>query len=159
METSDIVAFIKESAFMLGTFGVLLAYTMIKGRYALINLIFALYLALLITIEFPYYKNLMAGEGESGAVAKILIFLVFVIAGIMLMRRHIPGDDYEPAFFGLKKKILLAAMGTILVMTFSFHVLPVTEIITPGTPIQELFANPNHFFWWLFLPLLALFFV
>lgn len=159
METNEILSLLKESAFMIGTFSAFLVYAMIKGRYALVNLIFALYLALLVSVEFPYYRDLMSGEGESGAVAKILVFLAFVIAGIVLMRRHIPGDDYEPAFQGLGKKILLSAMATILVMTFSFHVLPVTEILTPGTPIQALFASPEYFFWWLFLPLLALFFV
>lgn len=159
METAEIVSFLKESAFLLGTFGFFFMYAMAKGRYALINVIFALYLALLVSVEFPYYQELMAGQGEQGAIAKILVFLAFVVAGVILMRRHIPGDDYEPAFQGLRKKILLSAMATVLVMTFSFHVLPVTEILTPGTPIQSLFASPEYFFWWLFLPLVALFFV
>jgi hypothetical protein len=57
------------------------------------------------------------------------------------------------------KKILLACMATILVMIFSFHALPVTEIITPGTPIQSLFAPEQNFFWWLILPLVVLFFI
>lgn len=158
METTEIISFLKESAFLIGTFGLFLFYAMAKGRYALINLIFALYLALLVSVEFPYYQKL-AGQGEQGAVAKILVFVAFVIAGIILMRRHIPGDDYEPAFQGIRKKILLSAMATILVMIFSFHVLPVTELITPGGPIQALFASTEYFFWWLFLPLVALFFV
>ena len=144
---------------MIAVFSTFLLYAMAKGRYSLINVIFALYLALLVSVEFPYYRELATGEGEGGAVAKILVFLAFVIAGIILMRRHIPGDDYEPAFQGLGKKIILSAMATILVMAFSFHALPVTEIITPGTPIQALFAPPENFFWWLFLPIVVLFFV
>ena len=159
METADIITFLKESAFMLTTFGVLLFYGMGKGRYALVNIIFSLYLALLITIKFPYYDSIGAGDKQGGAVAKILIFLAIVIAGVLLLRRHIPGDDYEPAFQGLFKKILLASMATILVMIFSFHALPVSEIITPGTPIQSLFAPEQNFFWWLMLPLGVLFFV
>jgi hypothetical protein len=159
METSDIVTLLKESAFMLSTFGVLLFYGMAKGRYALVNVIFSLYLALLISIKFPYYQGIGEGDPEGGAVAKIAIFLAIVIAGVLLLRRHIPGDDYEPAFQGLFKKILLASMATILVMIFSFHALPVTEIITPGTPIQSLFAPEQNFFWWLILPFAVLFFV
>lgn len=159
METAEVIAFLKESAFMISVFSVFLIYAMAKGRYALINVIFALYLALLVSVEFPYYRELMNGEGENGAIAKILVFLAFVFAGIILFRRHIPGDDFEPAFQGLGKKLILSLMATILVMAFSFHALPITEVITPGTPIQSLFAPPENFFWWLALPLIVLFFV
>lgn len=159
MDTDDLVALLKESVFLVSVFGVLMLYAMAKGRYALVNVILALYLALLISIKFPYYNEITGSSGQGSAIAKILIFLAFVVAGIFLFRRHIPGDDYEPAFYGFGKKLLLASMGTILVMIFSFHALPVTEIITPGTPIQSLFAPADNFFWWLILPLIALFFV
>ncbi len=159
MDTDGLILLFKESLFMVVTFSVFLFYAMAKGRYALINVIFALYLALLISIKFPYYDQIMTGGGDSTAIAKILIFLGFVLVGIFLLRRHIPGDDYEPAFQGFWKKILLALMSTVLVMIFSYHALPVTEIITPGSPIQALFAPQENFFWWLILPLIALFFV
>ena len=159
MDTHDLIALLKESVFMVSVFGVFLLYAMAKGRYALVNVILALYLALLISIKFPYYNELAGSGGQGDAVAKILIFLAFVIAGTILFRRHISGDDYEPAFNGFTKKLLLAVMCTILIMIFSFHALPVTEIITPGTPIQSLFAPADNFFWWLILPLIALFFV
>lgn len=159
METAGIMTLLKESIFMIAVFSVFLFYAMGKGRYALINVIFSLYLALLISIKFPYYNEFAGGAGESSAVAKILIFLAFVITGILLFRRHVPGDDYEPAFHGLWKKIILSGMATVLIMIFSFHALPVTEIITPGTPIQSLFASPENFFWWLILPIVVLFFV
>lgn len=158
MESGPIILLLKESIFMVVVFGVFFFYAMIKGRYALINLIFSLYLALLISLEFPFYAQL-GGAGEGSAVAKILIFLGFVIIGLLLHRRHIPGDDYEPAFQGFHKKIILALGATVLVMIFSLHVLPVTEIIDPGSPIQALFAPKEHFFWWLMAPLLILFFV
>jgi len=159
MDTGAMILLFKESLFMVVVFSVFLLYAMGKGRYALINVIFALYLALLISLKFPYYDQVMSGGGQGAAIAKILVFLAFVIVGVILLRRHIPGDDYEPAFQGFGKKILLAIMSTILVMIFSFHALPVTEIITPGSPIQALFASQENFFWWLILPLIALFFV
>ncbi len=144
---------------MVITFSVFFSYTILKGRYALINVILGLYLALLISLKFPYYDLLTEGSGQTAAIIKILIFIAFIIVGAMLFRRHIPGDDYEPAFYKLWKKILLATMATVLVMIFSFHALPVTEIITPGSPIQSLFAPQANFFWWLILPIIALFVV
>ncbi|MCF7815716.1 MAG: hypothetical protein K9M10_01195 [Candidatus Pacebacteria bacterium] len=159
MDTAGIVTLLQESIFMIVVFSTFLIYGMAKGRYALINVLFALYLALLISIKFPYYNQIVQGTGDSSAVAKILLFISFFLVGIILFRRHIPGDDYEAAFHKIGKKVLLAVMATVLVMIFSFHALPVTEIITPGTPIQALFASQENFFWWLILPLAVLFFV
>lgn len=159
MDTGTVMLFLKESFFLIVVFCIFLFYAMGKGRYALINLIFALYLALLVSLKFPYYAELTNAGSGSSAIVKILIFVIFVVIGVILHRRHIPGDDYEPAFKGFWKKVLLAGMATILVMIFSFHALPVTEIITPGSPIQSLFAPQENFFWWLILPLIALFFV
>mgnify|MGYP003420101187 FL=1 len=154
MDTASLIALLKESLFLVVVFGAFFVYAMAKGRYALINIIFGLYIALLISRTFPYYNSL-----SSGALTKVLVFIVFVIAGAILMRRHIPGDDYEPAFQSFGKKFILATLATILVMTFSFHAFPGAEIVHPGTPIQALFAPPEYFFWWLVLPLLALFFL
>jgi hypothetical protein len=36
-------------------------------------------------------------------------------------------------------------------------VLPLTEFVTPGTPIQAVFAPANYFFWWLLAPLVVLY--
>ncbi len=159
MDTTDFVSLIKESIFTVSVFGIFLIYAMAKGRYTLVNVILALYLALLIAIKFPYFDELTGADGQSSAITKILIFVAFIVAGTMLFRRHIPGDDYEPAFHKLSTKILLALMATILVMAYSFHALPVTEVLTPSTPIQHLFAPEQNFFWWLILPLAVLFFV
>lgn len=153
MDTEALLLILKQSLFLVVVFSTFLVYGMMRGRYALINIIFALYLALLISLEFPYYQTL------GSAVVKIAVFITFVIGGAFLFRRHIPGDDYEAAFQGLGKKIICAALASILVMIFSFHAFPATEIIHPGTPIQSLFASSEYFFWWLILPLVALFFL
>lgn len=158
MDTTSVLTLAQESIFTLTTFGVCLVYTMWKGRYALINIIFALYLALLISLKFPYYDTLLHTSSGDTAFAKISIFVIFVIIGTFLFRRHIPGDDYEPAFQHFGKKIILAVSATILIMIFSFHALPVTEIVHTSTPIQALFAPQAHFFWWLILPIIVLFF-
>jgi len=158
MDTSSVLDFVKESVFVLTVFGVFLLYAMAKGRYAVITVIFSMYLALLISFTFPYYDQLTTASGGD-ALAKILVFIAFIIAGVILLRRHIPGDDYENAFQSFWRKVLVALMATILVMAFSFQALPVTEIIDPGTPMQTLFGPQENFFWWLTLPLIALFFL
>jgi len=159
METAEIIAFLKDFAFLLVTFGVFFVYAMAKGRYAIINLIFGLYIALLITYVFPFWKYFPQDVGDGGGTAKIIMFIAILVVAVMLFRRHIPGDDFENALHNFWTKALLASMATILVMLFSIHILPVSDIINPGTPIEAIFAPEEYFFWWLILPLVALFFV
>lgn len=160
MDTQGIVTLIHESVFLIAVFSFFLAIALLKGRYAIVNIIFALYLALIVSLKFPYFSFFLNGTSHaSDAVVMIVIFAFFTIVGIFLFRRHIPGDDYEGAFQHFKKKLLLAIMATVLVMAYSYHALPVTDLITPGSPIQALFGPEQHFFWWLILPIIGLFFV
>ena len=160
MGTGLFVSFIHELLYLIVVFGVFITLALIKGRYAIINIIFGLYLALLISLKFPYFDFFLnAGSPKSNAVVMIVIFGIFTILGIILFRRHVPGDDYESAFQHFWTKLLLAGMATILVMAYSYQALPVTELFTPGSPIQRLFGPEDNFFWWLILPLITLFFV
>jgi hypothetical protein len=68
-----------------------------------------------------------------------------------------PEEYREKKFESFFKKICLALGGTILVMIFSFHVLPLTEILNPSTPIQAIFGASQYFFWWLLVPLIVLY--
>lgn len=160
MDTTSLMTIIQESLYLILVFSIFLSIALMKGRYAIINIIFALYLALLIALKFPYFDFFLnAGSPSSNAVVMIVIFSIFTIFGIFLFRKHIPGDDYESAFQHFGKKLLLATMATILVMAYSYHALPVTDLITPGSPIHALFAPEQNFFWWLVAPLITLLFI
>lgn len=159
MDTSFFVNFISEIAYFLIVFGFLLGFAIFKGRQAIINLIFALYLALLISVEFPFYSQVLGtlSTAVSISVAKLVIFIVFTVLATILCFRIMPDEFRERKLESFSKKFTLTLCATALVMVFSFHVLPVTEFLTPGTPIQSLFAPAEYFFWWLLLPLVALF--
>ena len=158
METASIIDFLKESLYLILVFGGFLLYSMVRGKQSLINLIMGLYLALLLSIEFPYYDALIGSAGAaSESVIKIIIFAGFAIFSTILFGHLMPREFDETAFEGFGKKALFALGATVLVMAFSFHVLPVTEFLTPGTPIQSLFAPESLFFWWLLAPLAVLF--
>ena len=161
MDTSFILDFIYETAYFLIVFGVFLFIAIFKGRQAIINLILSLYLALLISIEFPYYAELLESLSTSQGVAsaKLIIFLAFTIIFSMLCKRIMPDEFREKKFESLGRKIILGIAATTLVMVFSFQVLPVTEFLNPGTPIQSLFAPSEYFFWWLVFPLVVLFLI
>lgn len=159
MDTSFILNFISEIAYFLVFFGVFLFLALVKGRQALINIIFSLYLALLISIEFPFYDSLLSTFSTSKGLAsgQLVLFLVFTTVFYFLTMRIMPDEYREKKFESFGKKLLLTFSATILVMIFSFQVLPVTEFLTPGTPLQSLFAGESYYFWWLLVPLIILF--
>ncbi len=160
MDFSYILEILSELAYLLIVFGVMLGYAIFKGRQALINLIFGLYLALLIMLEFPFTDTLFAStEGTMAAAGKLVLFAAFTILLTWLCHRVMPDEFREKKVESLGKKLVLAAAATILVMIFSFGVLPVTEFLNPGTPIQSLFAPAEFFFYWLIAPMVILFFI
>ena len=159
MDFGFILDFMFETAYFLAVFMIFMIWATFKGRQATINIIFGLYLALLISIEFPYTAYLTEGLGSSLAqsVGKLVLFAVFTILATWLFAHVMPDEFKEKKFESFLKKVLLALSASILVMAFSFHVLPVTEFLTPGTPLQTAFAPESLFFWWLLLPLGVLF--
>ena len=161
MDWGYVLNFIYEIAYFLGVFGLFLGLAVFKGRQAIMNVIVGLYLALLISSEFPNYKQIFSGleNSQSLAAAKLAFFAFITLFTTALCYRIMPDEFKEERFESLGRKLLLALGATILVMTFSFQVLPVTEFLTPGTPLQTLFSPEIYFFWWLLLPLVILYIV
>lgn len=161
MDFSLFLHVLSELTYLLIVFGIMLVIAIFKGRQAIINIIFGLYLALLISLEFPYYDYLLQNTSSTSAAVgiKLALFVFFTFIMTWLSARIMPDEFREKKFETFGKKFLLAGAATILVMIFSFHILSVTEFLTPGTPIQALFAPQEYFFWWLLLPLVVLFII
>lgn len=157
MDVPYILNFLTEVVYLLIVFGVFVFLSLWRGRQAIINITIGLYLALFFTIEFPYLQS-PSDTSDSLPITTISVFAVIAVITTILCYRIMPDEFNEGRFESLGKKLLLAAGATILVMTFSFHILPVTELLTPGTPIQSLFAPETYFFWWLITPFVLLYF-
>ena len=162
MNADSVISVIQESLYLILVFGAFITYAVIRGKQSLINLILGLYFALLISLKFPSYDIVLkgaSGDRFSDSVVMIVIFLIFTIAATFFFSRLMPRDYEDSAFSEFPKKFLFALLATILVMAYSYHVLPITEIITPGSPIQTLFGGESYFFWWLLVPMVGLFFL
>jgi uncharacterized membrane protein len=159
MDIAYIISLVQEITYLLIIFGGFLFYSIFKGRQAVINIVTGLYVALLFSFIFPYYHLFVSdsSSAHSHAIGNILLFLIFTLLGTVLMTRLMPDEFREKRFESLGKKILVSMAGTILVMAFSFQVLPVTEILITDSPLQFLFGNKDYFFWWLFLPMIMLY--
>ena len=159
MELNFFTTFLSESMYLIVVFLFFFFFAAFRGRQSLINLIFGLYLALLISLEFPYYETIFGSSGGAGSesVIRLGLFVAFAALSTMLFARVMPDEFQEKKFESMGKKLLLSGAATVLVMIFSYHVLPVTEFITPGSPINTLFGNAEYFFWWLLVPLIVLY--
>ena len=160
MDIATALSFLREFLLLILVFGALLAYSVVRGKRALISLILGLYIALLVSLNFPYSERLyaFAGEGERAqAIAAIVLFALFAVLGSFLFERLLSYEYEESAFEGISKKALVAALGTMLVFAYSYHVLPVTTLIDPGSSISFIFAPEEYFFWMLIIPLVGLF--
>jgi len=159
MDTVAILSFLQESLYMIIVFGIFMFLALKKGRQTVTNVILGLYLALLISIEFPYYDVLLgnASSPKSESILMLIVFAGFAFAGTMLFSRILPREYDETSFEGFWRKCILAIAGTTLVMAYSYHALPVTELITPGSPINYLFASSQSFFYWLIAPIIILY--
>lgn len=159
MDTAALISTLQESLFVIVVFFAFLAYAIIRGRQSIINLILGLYLALLIALTFPYFDAVLESveSARSQSMVMIAIFAIFTTLATILFTR-LTGREYdEAAFDGFGKKFIYALAATVLVMAYSYHALPVTEFVDPGSPIQSLFAAEEWFFAWLIVPLIVLF--
>lgn len=159
MDTAAIWDLAQGSLYMIIVFGVFLVYSIAMGRQSITNLILGLYFALLISIEFPYYGLIQGGTSDKHieSILMVVVFVVFTVISTILFARLMPREYSEKKFESFWQKLLLTAGATILVMSFSFHALPVTDLITPGSQIQYLFGADNSFFYWLLAPIVILF--
>lgn len=158
MDIASLITLLEESVVLIVVFFALLAYAMIRGRHALMSLILGLYIALLVSLKFPYYEHLYAltGSESTHTGALIGLFALFTAFATFIFERLLFVDSFEKAFEAFPKKLLLALLGAGLVLAYSYHVLPLTNFVTPGEPVGILFAPEEHFFWWLIVPLFGL---
>ena len=161
MDTSTIISTLYESLFVILVFLGFLSYALIRGRQTLINVILGLYLALLISLKFPYYDLFLkqTTSAKSEAIMMIVIFGAFAFASTLLFNKLMPREYDERIFEGFGKKLIFAVIGTALVMAYSYHALPITDLVDPGSPVQKLFGSEDSFFLWLAAPLIILMFL
>jgi len=150
MDTATIIATAQQLLYWIVVFGVCLGIGFAKGLRTLIGLTLSLYIALLIFQLFPYQGMIATAQSS------IAVFVVLVVLSLFMFSRVLRTDYDETAFEHFGKKFILAILASALIMAYSYHVIPITEFITPGSPIHTLFAPESNFFWWLIAPLAGL---
>ncbi len=134
-------------------------YGITSGKTKLIAVLFSLYVSGLVFANFSYLDFLTKGRTllETFLVRSvafgILIFLLTILFNRILSRDSVSGTRVWWQIF------VLSFLEVGLLMSFIFQLLPAKEIFVFSPVVQNIFASSRAFFWWLTLPLVALFFV
>lgn len=137
------------------TFAVLFVLSIHFGKGAIITLIFSFYVGLLVYLHFPYIERfLFFTETETQLfLSNAIVFLTFVIISYVTLSRVVYADFSEKTAGRLLEAGLLSASAALLLLAFSYQILPVTTLYNFGAPVDLLFEPSNFFFLWLIIPL------
>ncbi|MBX2866866.1 hypothetical protein KTR10_02850 [Candidatus Kaiserbacteria bacterium] len=150
MDTATIIATAQQLLFWIVIFGVCFGYGVVRGSRALVGLIMSLYIAFLVFTLFPYQSYIESAQSA------ITLFVVLLVISIYILGKVIERDEDESAFENFGKKVIFGLLASALIVAYSYHVVPVTEFITPGSFIHTLFEPAENFFWWMVAPLVGL---
>lgn len=131
-------------------------YGISAGRAKLVSFMLSVYVGGFLFDNFSYIDELI----KNGSIAekffsKVFIFFLLVLALNILFSKIITsGADNKKWWHAL----LISFSTSGLLFSYIFHIFPGKNIFTFSPLIQNLFASNDAFFWWLILPILALFF-
>jgi len=134
-------------------------YGISAGKTKLIAVLFSLYVSALIFQNVYYFdafikgRNLLETFLFRAAIFLIIVFLLALLFNKLLPHDTAPGMKSWPSIF------ILSFLETGLLMSLIFQLLPAKELFTFSPVVQNIFASDKVLFWWLTLPLVALFFI
>lgn len=156
-DTTMILPILSEFALALGIFGGAFLYATIRGRQTTINAVMGLYLGILLTLQFSGTGFLSGLTSTPLILVTAGLFSTLTILATYIVTHLMPDEFREGKFEGLGKKLLAALGATLLLLVVVFQVVPLTDLIPTGTPIQAMFAPTEYVFWWLLAPLALLY--
>jgi hypothetical protein len=161
MESFAPLAFFSDITYFIVLFGIFFIVGVIKGKQALTNLTLGLYLALLFYDKIPGMQKLLADavDPQKSLLLQLSVFVIVTVVTTGLFFKIMPRQYAQKYFEDLFAKITLALASTILVVAFSFQVLPISDVIATGSALQAIFGPEVTFFWWLLIPFIILFVV
>ena len=133
-------------------------YGLTTGRSRLVAVLFALYTGALIFENLAFVEAFTRGKG----LLEIFLWRVGIFAGLVLILSFFFSKfvfPYRPESGRLWQILLLSFLEVGFFASFAFRLLPSVELFTFSPVVQFLFVSPGAFFWWLVLPLPALFLI
>ena len=132
-------------------------YGISAGKTRLIAVLFSLYVSAIVFENFSYLDFLTKSRPLIEVfLVRSAIFGILVVLLAMLFNKHL-SRDYTSGTKVWWQIFLLSFLEVGLLMSFIFQLLPAKELFTFSPIVENIFASSRAFFWWLTLPLVALF--
>lgn len=131
-------------------------YGISAGRAKLISFMLSVYIGGFLFDNFDFLREII----KSGSVAErffsnvFVFFLLALALNVLFSKIIVSGADDKKWWHAL----LISFTTSGLLFSYIFHIFPGRSVFTFSPIIQSLFASNNAFFWWLILPIVALFF-
>jgi len=116
------------------------------GKESILSLIFSLYVGLLVFLHFPYMEQFLFFKESATQLllSKALIFLVFVVISYVILNRVVY-SDYSPGVPGRWFEAgLLSGAAILLLLAFSYQILPVTTLYDFGDSMISTHIYPTR---------------
>ncbi len=133
-------------------------YGLTTGRSRLVAVLFALYIGALLFENLAFVETFIRGKG----LLEIFLWRVGTFAALVLLLSFLFSKfvfPYRPESGRLWQILLLSFLEVGFFASFAFRLLPSVELFVFSPVARFLFASPGAFFWWLVLPLPALFLI
>ncbi len=134
---------------------VFIVYGIMEGSGILVSTIFAVPVASLLYLIFPYHSAMLSlAPGSFAAWASVILFALFVWFSLWVQHRTvgIASGSGRPFYIVFGSSLL-----ALLFISVTYHVVPIDGIYSFGSTFDSLFESTTSFFWILVLALLALF--
>lgn len=134
-------------------------YGISAGKSKLISFLLSLYVSGFLFDKFYYLDQIIKTDSiVSTFMARVVIFLVilFIINLLFSKVLRLGSEGSEKKWW---QALLLSFLSSGLLFSYLFHLFPAKEVFTLSPIVQNFFASSDAFFWWLTLPLVALFLV
>lgn len=133
-------------------------YGIFAGRSKLMAFLFSLYVSGFLFENFIYLKQFQTKTVLEIFLIKIIAFTLLIVI-LTFMFSKIFSSGLNSGHKTWWKALLLSFSSAGLFFSYLFHLFPVKSIFIFSPIIQNLFASDTVFFWWLVLPLAAIFIV
>lgn len=130
-------------------------YGMFAGKSRLISVLIGTYISSFIFSNL-YFLNSFTKEGDPSTIffVRLSVFFILLISISLLVSRLLDGRTYENKVWWHVFTLAFLEIGFLMSLAFKF--LPARDVLEFSPLIQNFFAGDTALFWWMSLPLLAL---
>ena len=143
---------ITDIAIVAVLFGAAFGYSVWRGTGLLTTALFALPIAALVFTFFPYDAYSIPLISATGTFAEITLFILLFALFMGVLHRATGGIRTGNRTL---HSATIAVLFTFVLLSFSYHIVPIQTFYEFGPLIENVFASANNLFWILILALLA----